>query len=958
MAHKKIVIKGAREHNLKNISLKIPRNKLVVITGLSGSGKSSLAFDTIYAESQRRYIESLSSYARQFMEKMDKPDVDFIEGLSPSISIDQRGSSKNPRSTVGTVTEIFDYLRLLYARIGVPHCPKCGRVITKQSIDQIVDQVMNMPDNSRIKILSPVIRAKKGEHRQVIDDIRKKGFIRLRVDSKMVEVDDDIDLARYQMHDIDIVIDRLVIKPEIKSRLSSSIETALQLSTGLVIVLDEQEKEHIYSEKFSCPHCGINLPEITPRIFSFNSPYGACPECGGLGYKMEIDPDLVVPDRSKSILKGALAPWGEIKGRYLYHLLLGVAEHYGFTLDTPFSELSREQQDVLLYGSGNMKITFEYKQKDDDNKWVHKNQFEGVINNLKRRHRETKSKYVRFDIQRYMNVTNCSVCQGKRLRQESLMVRISGYSIADISDMTIRELVDFFKNLKINKREADISKQIRKEITNRLRFLMNVGLDYITLSRSSSSLAGGENQRIRLATQIGSSLTGVLYILDEPSIGLHQRDNDKLLNTLFQLRDQGNTVIVIEHDEETIRSADFIVDLGPGAGIHGGYLVADGSEKNIQNNKNSITGQYLSGQKSIPIPHKRREGNGNNLKIFGARQFNLKDIDVTIPLGKFICVTGVSGSGKSTLVEEVLYKSLLKSLYHSRIRPGEHKYLEGIENIDKVITIDQSPIGRTSRSNPATYIGAFTYIRELFTKTKAAKMRGYAPGRFSFNVKGGRCEACQGAGIVKIEMFFLPDMYIPCEVCKGKRFNRETLEIKYKNKNIAEILDMTVEEAGNFFENIPKLKRSLQTLADVGLGYIRLGQSASTLSGGEAQRIKLAKELSKVSTGRTLYLLDEPTTGLHFADVKKLLDVLNKLVDQGNTVLVIEHNLEVIKSADHIVDMGPGGGDEGGQVIFEGTPEELIRYPASFTGQFLKRVIKPGDYQDSRAKDKQLQEII
>lgn len=956
MEHKKIIIKGAREHNLKNIALKIPRNKLIVVTGLSGSGKSSLAFDTIYAESQRRYIESLSSYARQFMEKMDKPDVDFIEGLSPSISIDQRGSSKNPRSTVGTVTEIFDYLRLLYARIGIPHCPKCGREITKQTLDQIVDQVMNMPNNSRIKILSPVIRAKKGEHRQVIEDIRKKGFVRLRIDGKMAEVDDDIDLARYQMHDIDIVIDRLVIKPAIKSRMSSSIETALQLSDGLVIVLDEQGEEQIFSEKFSCPHCGISLPEITPRIFSFNSPYGACPECGGLGYKMEIDPDLVVPNKSKSVLGGALAPWGEIKGRYLYHLLLGVAKHYRFTLDTPFNKLTEEQQKILLYGSGNTKVVFEYNQKDDDNKWVHKNEFEGVINNLKRRYRETKSKYIRFDIQRYMNVTNCPVCQGKRLRPESLMVKINGYSIADLSDMTIKELMGFFQNIKITKREVDISKQIRKEITNRLTFLMNVGLDYITLSRSSSSLAGGENQRIRLATQIGSSLTGVLYILDEPSIGLHQRDNDKLLNTLFQLRDQGNTVIVIEHDEQTIRSADFIVDLGPGAGIHGGYLVAEGSEKDIQSNNDSITGQYLSNKKSISIPQKRRKGIGNNLKIIGASQFNLKDIDVTIPLGKFICVTGVSGSGKSTLIEEVLYKSLLKVLYHSRVRPGEHKRLEGLENIDKVITIDQSPIGRTSRSNPATYIGAFTYIRELFAKTKMAKMRGYSPGRFSFNVKGGRCEACQGAGIVKIEMYFLPDIYIPCEVCKGKRFNRETLEVRYKNKNIAEILDMTVEEASNFFENIPKIKRSLQTLADVGLGYIKLGQSASTLSGGEAQRIKLAKELSKISTGRTLYLLDEPTTGLHFDDVKKLLDVLNRLVDQGNTVLVIEHNLEVIKSADHIIDMGPGGGDEGGQVVFEGTPEAIIEHPVSFTGQFLKKILKHGMYRKNTLKDNLLQE--
>lgn len=941
MGKNKIVIKGAREHNLKNISLNIPRNKLIVITGLSGSGKSSLAFDTIYAESQRRYIESLSSYARQFMEKMDKPDVDYIEGLSPSISIDQRKSGKNPRSTVGTVTEIYDYLRLLYARIGVPHCPSCGRKITRQTIDQIVDQVMNMPQNSKIKILSPVIRAKKGEHRQVIEDIRKKGFIRLRVDGQMAEVDDDINLARYQMHDIDIVVDRLIIKSEMKNRISSSVETALQLSDGLVIILDEQEEEHIFSEKFSCPHCGINLPEITPRIFSFNSPYGACPNCGGLGFKMEFDPDLVVPDKSISILEGALVPWGNIKGRYLYHILFGVAKHYDFNLTTPFDKLTREQQDILFYGSGKTKITFEYHQQEDDHSWLHKNEFEGVINNLKRRYRESKSEYIRSEIQKYMTVDNCPVCNGKRLRPESLMVKIGYYSIADLADMTIKEIVQFFRNLSIDQREAEISKQIRKEIINRLNFLINVGLDYITLSRASSTLAGGENQRIRLATQIGSSLTGVLYILDEPSIGLHQRDNKKLLKTLIQLRDQGNTVIVIEHDEETIRSADFIVDLGPGAGIHGGYLVAQGNEKNILLNKNSITGQYLSNKRQIPIPQNRRNGNGKNLKIIGARQFNLKNIDVTIPLGKFNCVTGVSGSGKSTLIEEILYKSLIKNLYHSRVRPGEHERLEGIEYIDKVITIDQSPIGKMSRSNPATYTGSFTPIRELFAKTRVAKMRGYLPGRFSFNVKGGRCEACQGAGIVKIEMFFLPDIYIPCEVCKGKRFNRDTLEIKYKDKNIAEILDMTAEEAGQFFENIPKIKGSLQSLIDVGLGYIKLGQPATTLSGGEAQRIKLAKELSKRSTGKTLYLLDEPTTGLHFDDVRKLLDVLNRLVDQGNTILVIEHNLEVIKSADHIIDLGPGGGDEGGQIVFTGTPEEIIKHPLSFTGQFLKKVITP-----------------
>ncbi|MDD3631303.1 MAG: excinuclease ABC subunit UvrA [Atribacterota bacterium] len=944
MARNKIIIKGAREHNLKNISLNIPRNKLIVITGLSGSGKSSLAFDTIYAESQRRYLESLSSYARQFLERIDKPDVDYIEGLSPSISIDQRKASRNPRSTVGTVTEIYDYLRLLYARIGIPHCPSCGRIITRQSIDQIIDQVMDLPPNTRINVLSPIIRAKKGEHKQVIEDIRKKGFIRLRIDGKMADVDDDIALARYQMHTIEVVIDRLVITPDIKSRLSDSIETALKLSDGLVIILDEQGKEYIFSEKFSCPYCGISLPEITPRIFSFNSPYGACPNCGGLGFKMEFDPDLIVPDKNKSVLDGALVPWGRIKGRYLHHILEGVAKHYGFDLDTPFNKLTGEQQRVLLYGSGSTKISFEYHNIDEGDSWLHHDEFEGVIDNLKRRYRETKSEYIRAEIQKFMTMNNCLVCKGKRLRPESLMVKIKDYSIAVLADMTVKELVNFFENLNLEQREAEISRQIRKEILNRLKFLMNVGLDYITLSRSSSTLAGGENQRIRLATQIGSSLTGVLYILDEPSIGLHQRDNSKLLKTLFQLRDQGNTVIVIEHDEETIRSADYIVDLGPGAGIHGGYVVASGNEEQIMANQSSITGQYLSGKRKIAVPPGRRTGNGKKLTIIGARQHNLKNIDVNIPLAKFNCITGVSGSGKSTLIEEILYKSLLKELYHSRVRPGEHERIEGTENIDKVITIDQSPIGKTSRSNPATYTGIFTPIRELFAMTNAARMRGYKPGRFSFNVKGGRCESCEGAGIVKIEMFFLPDIYIPCEVCKGERFNRETLEIKYKGKNISQVLDMTAEECYNFFENIPKIKKAVQTIIDVGLGYIKLGQPATTLSGGEAQRVKLAKELSKKSTGRTLYLLDEPTTGLHFDDVRKLLDVLNRLVDQGNTVVVIEHNMEVIKSADHIIDLGPGGGQEGGQVVFSGTPEEIIDYPLSFTGQFLKRALNENYY--------------
>lgn len=939
MVQTKIIIKGAREHNLKNINLEIPRNKLVVITGLSGSGKSSLAFDTIYAEGQRRYIESLSSYARQFMERMKKPNVDYIEGLSPAISIDQRKASKNPRSTVGTVTEIYDYLRLLFARIGIPHCPQCGKRVSKQTVEQMVDQILNISSGIKIQVLAPVIRFKKGEHKQVLENVQKKGFVRVRVDGNTYEIEEDIKIDRYKNHNIEVVVDRLIVKPEITTRLASSIETALSISEGTVIIDIEGGKEKIFSEHFSCPNCGINLPEIAPRIFSFNNPYGACPDCSGLGFKMEFDPELIVPDKNRSILQGALVPWGEVKGKYLFHILKGLADFYSFSLDKPFIELKLEFQKIILYGSGETKIPFKYQNDEQNTYWSHENSFEGVINNLKRRYRETKSEYIRSEIQKFMNIGPCPSCDGKRLRPESLKVTVDGFSIADIAEQSIKWNYNFFEKLKLNERRRIIAGQILKEIKNRLSFLSNVGLDYLTLSRSSSTLAGGENQRIRLATQIGSSLTGVLYILDEPSIGLHQKDNCKLLQTLLKLRDLGNTVIVIEHDEATMRIADYIVDLGPGAGVHGGYLVAKGSIKDIIKNKKSVTGKYLSHISKISIPSKRRKGNGKYLKIYGACQYNLKNIDVSIPLGTLTCITGVSGSGKSTLVEETLYKTLIRKIYKSRVHPGDCNKIEGMENIDKVIIIDQSPIGRTTRSNPATYTGTFSPIREIFSRIKEAKIRGYKAGRFSFNVKGGRCEACQGGGIIKIEMYFLPDVYIPCDICKGKRFNRETLDIKYKSKNIAQVLEMTVEEALDFFGAIPTIKRKLQTLYDVGLGYIKLGQSATTLSGGEAQRIKLAKELSTKSTGRTIYLLDEPTTGLHFDDVKKLLNVLDRLVEDGNTVLVIEHNLEVIKSADYIIDLGPGGGEEGGRVVAKGTPEEIARNKNSFTGEFLKKVL-------------------
>ena len=963
MALDRLIVRGAREHNLKNIDVEIPRDRLVVITGISGSGKSSLAFDTIYAEGQRRYVESLSAYARQFLGQMEKPDVDQIEGLSPAISIDQKGASHNPRSTVGTVTEIYDYLRLLYARIGVPHCPQCGRVIRQQSAQQIVDSVMALPENSRIMILAPLIKGRKGHHQRVFEDIRKAGFVRVRVNGELYDVNEEIELDRYKMHTIEAVVDRLIVRhggngPSTgsgqgldRARLADSIETALKLGDGIVIVTlmrDGQQEDLLFSEHFACPDCGVSLPELEPRSFSFNSPHGACPACQGLGNRMELDPDLIVPNPDLSLRQGAIAPWSKGGNTQSYYmaLLKGVAQKYGFSLDTPWKELPPEARRVILYGSGHETITLDYR-----NRYGHRRRyettFEGVIPNLQRRYNETDSDYIRGEIESYMTTRPCPACEGTRLKPESRAVTVGGKSIVDVVRMSVEEAREWVETLrgnrdpegKLSERELMIADQILKEISNRLGFLVDVGLGYLTLDRQASTLAGGEAQRIRLATQIGSQLMGVLYILDEPTIGLHQRDNARLIRTLLRLRDLGNTVLVVEHDEETIRSADWIIDLGPGAGEHGGEVVAAGPIEAIMNEPRSITGRYLKGELQIPVPERRRAGSGKVLKVIGASEHNLKNIDVEFPLGTFICVTGVSGSGKSTLVIEVLYKRLAQILYGSRERPGTHKAIEGVEHIDKVIDIDQSPIGRTPRSNPATYTNVFTPIRQLFAELPESKVRGYKQGRFSFNVKGGRCEACRGDGIIKIEMHFLPDIYIPCEVCKGARYNRETLQIRYKGKNIAEVLDMTVTEALEFFENIPVIRRKLQTLYDVGLGYIRLGQPSPTLSGGEAQRVKLAKELSKVATGNTLYILDEPTTGLHFDDVKKLLNVLQRLVDAGNTVIVIEHHLDVIKNADWIIDLGPEGGDEGGWVVATGTPEEVARNPRSYTGQFLRKVL-------------------
>ncbi len=931
-----IYIKGAREHNLKNIDVIIPRNRLIVITGLSGSGKSTLAFDTIYAEGQRRYVESLSSYASQFLDRMEKPDVEYIEGLSPAISIDQKGVSKNPRSTVGTTTEIYDYLRLLFSRIGEPHCPKCGRKISKSSLDEIVERVMNLGEGTKIIILAPVVRGKKGQYKKLFEELKKKGFVRVNIDGQTYDLDEEIEIERYKIHEIDVVIDRLIIDKKESSTIADSIETALSLADGIVKIQIKDGETFIFSEKFTCPYCNISLPDITPRLFSFNSPYGACPECGGLGFKMEVDPKLLVPDEDKTIREGAILPIGRLEGKYYTHLLEGLAKKYKFSLDIPFKNLDERIKNIIFYGTDE-RIKFSYSSLREN--WSYYSTFEGIVNNLMRRYRETKSDSAREEIEKYMINKTCHVCGGKRLRKEALSILIRNKSIADIASMSVKEALSFFESLKLTPYEEKIASIIIKEIKSRLEFLQNVGLEYLTLDRSSSTLSGGEAQRIRLATQIGSKLTGVIYILDEPSIGLHPRDDERLLDTLKSLRDLGNTVIVVEHDEATIRAADYIIDLGPGAGIGGGEVVAAGPLKEIEKNPKSLTGQYLTGKKEIKIPKNRRKGNMKYLEFLGVSQFNLKNIDVKIPLGTFTCITGVSGSGKSTLLKEVIYKALMRKLHKSPVIPGKFREIKGLSHIDKVIIIDQSPIGRTPRSNPATYTGVFDHIRRLFSELPDSKMKGFKPGRFSFNIRGGRCEACQGAGQIKIEMFFLPDVYVECEVCKGKRYNKETLEVKYKGKNISDVLEMTVDEAYEFFKNIPPIERKLKLLKDVGLGYIKLGQSAITLSGGEAERIKLSRELSKKSTGRTLYLLDEPTTGLHFHDINQLLNVLQRLVDMGNTVLVIEHNLDVIKTADYIIDLGPEGGDEGGYIVAEGTPEEVADTEGSYTGEFLREIL-------------------
>ncbi len=938
MARDKIIIKGAREHNLKNINIELPRDKFIVFTGLSGSGKSSLAFDTIYAEGQRRYVESLSSYARQFLGQMDKPDLDYIEGLSPAISIDQKTTNRNPRSTVGTVTEVYDYLRLLYARVGIPHCPKCGKEIKQQSVDQIIDKVMTMPEKTKIQILAPVIRGRKGEHTKLLENAKKNGFVRVRIDGEVMDINEDIRMDKNKKHSIEIVIDRLVIKEGMESRLSDSVETALKLAEGLVLIDVINGEELMFSEHFACPDCDINIGDIAPRMFSFNNPFGKCPHCDGLGTLMEISPDLVMPDKTLSINEGGIKPWGFLRDdSWTRTIVTAAAKEMGFSMDEPIENFSKEVIDMFLYGSNGRKFKAQYSW--DNGKGEINHGIEGVIPNLNRRYKETNSDYIREEIERYMSIKTCPKCKGARLKEESLAVTVGDLSINKVCDLAIRDELKFFEELNLTERQRAIASQILKEIRARLKFLVDVGLDYLSLSRAAATLSGGESQRIRLATQIGSSLVGVLYILDEPSIGLHQKDNDKLLKTLKHLRDIGNTLIVVEHDEDTMREADYIVDFGPGAGDHGGEIIAAGTPDEVSACEDSLTGQYLSGRRKVEVPAERKKPNGKWIKIRGARENNLKKINVDFPMGVFTCVTGVSGSGKSTLVNEILYKGVAKQLNGIKDNPGAHDSITGIEYIDKIIDIDQSPIGRTPRSNPATYTGVFDHIREIFALTNEAKMRGYKNGRFSFNVKGGRCEACSGDGIIKIEMQFLSDVYIPCEICKGKRYNRETLEVKYKGKNIADILDMTVEEALEFFENIPKIKNKLQTLYDVGLSYIKLGQPSTQLSGGEAQRVKLATELSKRSTGKTLYILDEPTTGLHMEDVKRLIEILQRLVEGGNTVIVIEHNLDVIKCSDYIIDLGPDGGDRGGTVIAAGSPEEITNNPDSYTGMYVKRVL-------------------
>lgn len=939
MSKKFIDIKGAKEHNLKNVDVKIPRDKFVVITGLSGSGKSSLAFDTIYAEGQRRYVESLSSYARQFLGQMEKPNVEYIEGLSPAISIDQKTTNRNPRSTVGTVTEIYDYFRLLFARVGTPHCPTCGKVISKQSVDEIVDNILTYPERTKIQLLAPIVVGKKGTHKRELKVIRKDGYVRVRVNGEMRELSEEIELEKNKKHTIEVVVDRLIVKPGIGKRLSDSVETVLKLSDG-VLILHMEDGDEVFNTNFSCPEHGAGIAEMEPRMFSFNAPFGACPECKGLGYKLEIDPMLVVEDPNLSIKEGAIVPFSSsAEGTYYIQMFGSILEHHKHTINTPFKELSKTCQDELLYGSNGRIIEFRFASKFDDEYRTYKAPFEGIIHNLQRRFKETNSDYMRNKIQEYMSLNPCPTCKGRRLKDETLAVTIAGKNIDDVTKFSVKDALAYFNTLEFDVNNTVIAEQILKEILARLQFLSDVGLDYLSLNRSASTLSGGESQRIRLATQIGSSLVGVLYILDEPSIGLHQKDNEKLIGTLRNLTDIGNTVIVVEHDEDTIRHADYILDIGPGAGEHGGEIVARGTIDEIIANEESITGQFVSGKRVIALPDKRRKNTGDQITVFGAKENNLKGIDVKFPLGIMTCVTGVSGSGKSTLVNEILYKSLANKLLRNKRKAGKHDRVEGLEHIDKVIDIDQSPIGRTPRSNPATYTGMFDHIRDLFSLVPEAKARGYKKGRFSFNVKGGRCESCNGDGINKIEMHFLPDVYVQCEVCKGKRYNRETLEVKYKGKNISEVLELTVEEALTFFENIPKIKRKLETLADVGLSYVRLGQPSTQLSGGEAQRIKLATELSKRSTGKTLYILDEPTTGLHMADVEHLIKVLDRLVESGNTVIVIEHNLDMIKCADHIVDLGPDGGDRGGKIVVQGTPEKVAKHKTSYTGEFLKKIL-------------------